>query len=336
MFPVQRLFPNITADLRKYASIHIPDAFAKGLINEVNVIDQECGCTNYSFIKAAQNSDGTFNYEVTLSAAFCQVIWILCDILLRSSDYFTMKEIAEKSGGIEALIKENTDCIQIPDDELIKMFPSIIKNPADAKKFRNQLIRSNKLLQNKHLMKDLESELHLAVDLLHSSGATIDQEDFKSLDMEPEGYGESVNGLCVKAISFVLLHELHHCYLEHFVTSEPIQKKERDADQETLTKMYDSCPSEEKFTVGVALLSLMIVFLFVNPNLKDDKIHPRDDVRLFNVFDHIEKDDPKYRIMLVHGFNLWSKIFKKEDSPAPLDVINSKSIDMIRDYFSNH
>lgn len=334
MFPVQRLFPNITVDLRKYAALHIPDAIAKGLINEVNVIDEDCGCTNFANIGAIQNADNTLRFQVTLSASFCQVIWILCDILLRSADYFTIKEIIDRTGGLDAYIKENNTSLAMSDEECLRVFSDILRVPEDVKKFKAQLVRSNKLMTDQDLMTDLDFELSLAMLLLQSGSQRVNPDDFKNLDMEPCGYGESVNALCVKSLAFILLHELHHCYLEHFTTPGTILAKEWEADDESMRKMYDSCPNEEKFTVGVALLLLMIVNLFINPDLNDDGVHPRDDIRLFNVYDYIQKDNPKYRIMLVHAFNLWSSLFKKKGSPAPLNVSEETSVISVREYLN--
>lgn len=52
MFPVQRLYPNITLDFKKYSSIFISEAIANGLRNEITIVDQESSTSTFAKIVA--------------------------------------------------------------------------------------------------------------------------------------------------------------------------------------------------------------------------------------------------------------------------------------------
>lgn len=336
MFPVQRLFPNITNDFRKYTSIHISDAIANGLKNEITIVDQDSSKSTCAKIRALEGDSGRYeHFEVILSAAFSQYVWIICDILLRSADYFIMAESSKPFGGIQALIEDNRKHLALTDSELLTRYPDIMSNPGAIDQFRHQCRRANLLLENTDLFKDFENELRLAQQLIRPGNYWIDVDQYNCLDMDHEGYGGVVNSLCVKALAFILLHELNHSQLDHFNDKIHTQiEKEREADEVAFTKMYDSAPPEEKFSVGFALLSQMIVNLFLDPGLERNASHPRSDERLFSLYDHINKDNPKYAYMLVYGFNLWSMIYGKDDSPSCLNVIDPSSIKTIRSYFA--
>ena len=337
MFPVQRLYPNITSDFKKYSSIFISDAIAKGLRNEITIVDQESSTSTYARIVAYQNDSGNYeDYEVILSAAFSQYVWIICDVLLRSADYFTMIETSNQFGGVEYLIEDNKRHLAMTDQEILEKYPDFI-SLSNIRQFKDQCRRANLLLKNTNLIKDFEDELHLAQRLISSGNISwINVDDYAHLDMNHEGYGGVVNSLCVKAHTFILLHELNHCLLNHFNDNvHPQKEKEKEADEHAFKKMYDSAPTEEKFTVGCALLAQMITTLFLSPNLKRVDSHPRADERLINVYNYIKGDNPKYTYMLVYGFNLWSKIAKKSDSPAPLNITDPKFLDSIVAYFTN-
>lgn len=336
MFPAQRLYPNITLDFKKYSSIFISEAIANGLRNEITIVDQESSTSTFAKIVAHKNNDDNYNdYEVILSAAFSQYIWIICDVLLRSADYFTIVETSDQFGGVEYLIEDNERHLAMTDQEILEEYPDFI-SLSNIRQFKDQCRRANLLLKNTNIIKDFEDELHLAQRLISSGNISwINVEDYANLDMNHEGYGGVVNSLCVKAHTFILLHELNHCLLNHFNDKvHPQKEKEKDADEHALKKMYDSVPIEEKFTVGFALLAQMIIALFLSPELKRVDSHPRADERLFNVYKYIKDDNPKYSYMLVYGFNLWSIIAEKRDSPAPLNITDPKSIDSIFNYFA--
>lgn len=343
MYPVQRLFPNITADFQKYAALNIPEAFAMGLKNEINVIDQDGPMTDFAHI--SKNKAGN-RFEVALSAAYCQVIWLLCDAMVCSADYQNILSICRQSNmSPEDLIAENNRILILPDDVFLsEMKLSALQIPPTAesiKKFKDFIRHENVLLSAPDLGKRLEDELKAALSLLPGNGPLSPEvkATINSVDMSDNGYGGMVNGCCVKAVSFVLLHELSHCVLGHF-SAKDIMRIEAEADENAYKKMYDSCPAEERFTVGIGLLCSAFALLFSNPTMKHrcTDIHPREDRRILAVYDHIMKGATpehaiKYAIMLLYLFNFWGRCFKIPGYQQ-LPTEDSASVTRLRDFLA--
>lgn len=82
-YPIHTLNANITAILSKIITADIPGCINNGLSNEIRFID-EC-----SYITCpAEIVPSGLNGEcyVKLSSAYCQFLWLLCDITLKTID----------------------------------------------------------------------------------------------------------------------------------------------------------------------------------------------------------------------------------------------------------
>lgn len=72
--------------------------------------------------------------------------------------------------------------------------------------------------------------------------------------------------------------------------------------------------------------------MMLNPRLEEDKIHPREDKRLFSIYDAIVKENPKYTLLLVSILNFWAKMCGIDDYPKNLEPVG-ESVDRIKEYF---
>ena len=72
--------------------------------------------------------------------------------------------------------------------------------------------------------------------------------------------------------------------------------------------------------------------MMLNPTLKEDYIHPREDKRMFAIYDRIVKENPKYTLLLVYILDFWGKMNKIVDYPTDLEPVD-ESVKKIKEYF---
>lgn len=82
--------------------------------------------------------------------------------------------------------------------------------------------------------------------------------------------------------------------------------------------MYCTLSDELKFSANVGILCALFSLLFLNPSMakKEGDVHPREDKRIFDVYNSIKSDNPKYTLLLVRFFNAWAKGFSIKDYPS--------------------
>lgn len=93
LFPVQALNKNITDILKSIISADIQNCVKLGLSNEVSFIDVGTNITCPAKIIPDYTTRGC---KVELSAAYCQYLWLTCDIALKSIDVSIIKQECDK------------------------------------------------------------------------------------------------------------------------------------------------------------------------------------------------------------------------------------------------
>lgn len=327
-YPVSKLFGNITVDLKKYPSAAIPESISNGLDNPIIIKDQGGIITDTAGISDyIKYDDQTRRFHVELSEAYCQFLWLLCDIAIRSIDYMiAVKECIKEGRNITDLINANLEILS-GNVNVVKLLKSYqINVPTD--KFIEQIERQNELLQNKDFTNQMISEC-IMLDML-TGKCTLNLTFFKEIEEQIKTkYGKVVNSAFVKGISFVLLHENAHLMFGHLDKKTYELQDEENADSSAFWTMYSDINNEEKFSVGVGLICLMFSFLFLNPTMTPGSIpYPREDKRIQNIYNLLSADNPKYSQITIHLFNLWAAINKVSDFPK-INIEDSQGVNKI-------
>lgn len=158
----------------------------------------------------------------------------------------------------------------------------------------------------------------------------IETEGLKSINMNSK-YSERTNSVYSYGIAFCMLHELAHHQLGHLEKIEEM-KDEVDADAKAFWNIYKDIQGEERFAANIGMLCVFFSFMMLNPTLKGDSIHPREDKRMFAIYDEVVKENPKYTLLLVNMLDFWGKMNKIADYPKDLEPVD-ESVKKIKAYF---
>ena len=330
-YPIERVISKVSEDLRKYPSPAIYKIISSGkLNNEIKKIDIAGRISNVAEVIAYNNSDTLeMEYYVVLSMAYCQYLWILCDISLRTLDYLIyVSEVAKLGMDLEEFVRCNDELVNRRGEELIELLSS---HGIDPEKFRLQAERINPLLKDDKFHKKMGKELMVAFSLLPNEGLPLRYNAFRQLNMF-DGYGLVANSCCLKGVSFILLHELNHVALDHF-SHNPTMQDEKEADSSAFWTMYLDSDENEKFTVGIGIICTLFSLVIKDFGSPGDNVHPREDIRLFEAVDNMISDNQKYGWMVIYLFNLWASIKRINDFPE-VQITDPEGINKIKEYFS--
>lgn len=138
-------------------------------------------------------------------------------------------------------------------------------------------------------------------------------------------------------IVFILFHELAHYLLGHLSKNEETLNDEECADDKVFWDIYmaEGLGEKEKFTANVGILLALFSLLFMNPKMKSDKIHPREDVRILKVYDTIKDGSSKYTTLVVSLFKDWAKKFEIKEFPNVSEKENDNALNEIRSFLSS-
>lgn len=330
-FPFLSLLGNITLDMMKYTSINIRDAISRDLDPMIDVLEKNCKCSYVCGIDAYYTAENERRYKVSISAAFAQLLWIICNVTIKAHDYLiTKREYA--SAGVteeEEIIKINEEAALLSDEKIIELFQRI-KKDINPEAFRAYIHRINELIKTGFSIEKLTDEQCLGLSLLENSPFELKLELFSSLDME-SGYGQTSNACTIKGLSFILLHEFAHYSLGHMDKSAELSD-ETDADQSAFWTIDSDTDSEEYFTAMIGIIAMMFAILLKDYNSPSDGVHPREDKRLFDILDIIESQNPKYAEITIWLFKLWIGHLNLPDFPD-IDILNYKEMYKIKEYF---
>lgn len=330
IFPVKSLFGNITQDMMTYVSANARGAINNNLIPRINIFDNDCKCTGVACIDTLYNADNELYYQVSISGAFAQFLWIICDITIKSHDLFvTLQEFKLMGIHRESIPDINEQAAALSDEQIKELFKQQNIDVA-PNAFRSYIIRINELLRSDITVETMIEEQLLALSLLIGYPYNLDIERLRILDMK-SGYGQTTNACTIKGISFILLHELAHHTLGHLLKPEEPQD-EIDADQSAFWAIESDTNSQEKFTAMIGIISMMFAILIKDYGSPSDGIHQREDKRLFNILDLIQSQNPKYVEFTLWLFTLWQPVINLPNFPE-LDLPNPEEFDKVRTYF---
>lgn len=329
-YPIHALNANITKILSKIITADIPNCIIKGLSNEIHFID-ECTCVTCpaEILSSGPNKE----CYVKLSSAYCQFLWLLCDIALKTIDYNIILRECEKNGiplegfraGVEAIL-------HLPKDEVEKLIR--LKDPnINIDRFMDYLKRTPDITQVSKLKEEIAIDCDLLFKLINSS-VKIDIKEFAQINFSGK-YTEKVNAMYCYGVAFVLLHELSHFSLGHLDKSEEAND-EKEADIAAFWELYGNLDEREQFTANCGMLCVMYSLLFLNPLMKEDGIHPSEEIRIFELYEQIKSDNEKYSLLVIHLFDIWISLNHIEGYSKIADENSDITIDRIIEFLSTY
>lgn len=331
LFPVQALNKNITDILKSIISADIQNCVKLGLSNEVSFIDVGTNITCPAKIIPDYTTRGC---KVELSAAYCQYLWLTCDIALKSIDVSIIKQECDKEKlNLEEFKKITEQIQQIPIEKVRKLIQQ--NNPQiDADKYLAYICRMKDLLNEEELSNQLKIENELIMQLIGKS-ANINLERFNQINLHGK-YEEIVNSVYCYGIAFILLHELSHFNLGHLNKQNEELEDERDADISAFWNIYNDLDAEIRFTANCGILCTLFSLLYLNPNMEEDGIHPREDYRIMEIYEQIKDDNNKYTFLVVYMFKCWSIMYNIKGFPNIVSDTAEDAIERIKSFLSNY
>jgi hypothetical protein len=317
-YPVLSLNDNISATLGKILKdkSHLFRNLKKQkcsnlLKSQINICDER-GWRGQVMCEYDENTN-----EVTLSASFCQMVWLLCYVALAEEDY------------------------RITEEEFSK-FPYLAKIKELAivswmyKHFPKKLHEKERYI---HVMrKTYEGGKHIeavALASLIASHKPVDEEIAKRLEalFEKNDFCCMVNSLYLYAVCFYLLHEYGHYVLGGESLDELMEEYAADAESENLllkkTGNYYLKSSMYGMTAGLCCLMFF--------SLKNDT-HPDTDLRLKAVLERFPVTDNfrrKNAGMILTFLRAWS-VWKGLDDFPKREEENLEALDRAFDYIEKY
>lgn len=295
--PIFHLNECITNVIKKIISLDIKNEISSGLNPEVKYIEDiyNSNSINVSVIKEIPSiiNDIKCKRYVSLSMTFSQVLWLICSIALK-----------------------NHDCIAI-ESCVMKM------NSEEFEKYKKEMEENNcytnyqKCLFNKpQILQEATSNLILVNNLINGKIDEDVKESLQKLDMTSP-IGVKVNSLYVYGISFILLHEFSHHSLGHEILTDGTLKDEVEADNNAFWAMYSDLTESERTTAMHGILCALVTLLFTNTKLEDDGIHPKPIERIFDFYDIMKDESPKFAGILCHLLWAWAVYTNIQDDNFP-------------------
>jgi hypothetical protein len=325
-YPVSRLNPNITLCLSKVISANILGNIQKGLNPKIEFIDVNERITSSAKIVHDRLNGSS---QVYLSLAYCQYLWLICDASLKSLDYKILIQECEKE---KIKTSEFKNAIEHADKLSLCELTQLSSNNREINidKIKSHLNRLPQLLDG-DLLEKCNKELELASTLFDNT-KPINFDGINSLNINGS-YEQLSNSVYCYGIAFILLHELTHHELNHLNKEADIDD-EIQADMAAFWDIFNDIPDSDRFSANVGMICVMLSFMMLNKNLSEDGIHPREDKRLFSIYDNIYKENDKYTLLVVNLLDLWAKNNDIKGYPMNLPPTD-ESIDKIKQYFKN-
>ena len=325
-YPVQKLNENINLVFKKIVSSDISGNIESGLENEIRLIDIE---EHISDVASIVRNPLTGKDIVTLSVAYCQFFWLIADVSLKTLDRLIIEESCAAAG---CTIQQFRQCIENTNTKQsdFQYFEWTQYVNIDVNKYLSYLQTVSEILVD-DFWKQMDEEYAHALSII-SPNIDIDIEAIKAYDIKSK-YHERVNAVYCNGIAFILLHELSHHALGHM--SNELQKDdEENADMSAFWSIFSDITGEARFSANIGMLLVFYSFMYINPSLTEDDTHPREDKRLFAVFDEIMDENEKYTTLVVKCLDFWAKLNDIQDYPLNLPC-KKESIKTIKDFFNN-
>ena len=270
------------------------------------------------------------NNKVIISAAYCQYLWLMCSITIMEIDREVIVKVCEHFGiPLEQFLEDSVTIINTPKKQIQGQ---ISLKGDDIDKYIEYLKTTPELLEEEGYLRRRENYINLLCELTDKEKFDINH--FSKIDMKTP-YAERINSVYCFGICFILLHELSHFSLGHLDKDAQSIQDEIDADFDSFWSIYSDISKDEKFSANCGILCALFSFLFRDPTMKSDGIHPSEDDRIIAIYDIIKGDTPKYTILLVSLFTYWAKFHNIRDFPKDLQS-TEKSINEIKSFLSNY
>lgn len=329
LFPVLALNNNITQLIKKIPSAGIYESITEGLNNEILFIDQDCPISDVAEIVKFIIDGKSY---VSLSAAYCQYLWLMCSIIIREIDLSIVREECERRGiTLEQFIELSKQVVGLSQEQVCQQIPSEYKE-INIEQYIDYLKRISELLNNIEFCSQQEYYIKLLSELTKKE--VFNLEDFSAININTP-YGQKINSVYCFGICFILLHEASHFSLGHMDKESPVLQDEIDADSSSFWDIYSDIPESEKFSANCGVLCALFSLLYLNPTIEPDNIHPTEDDRILRVYECIKKDNPKYTVLLVQFFIYWAKIYQIDGFPTNLQNTED-SVDKIKDFLAEY
>ena len=324
LYPVLSLNTNITGFLKKVISADIFGCIKTGLMNEVELTDKGTHITHIA--KIEKTTDGLLS-QVYLSSAYCQYFWLLCDVVLKILDRNVIAEACLYYGiTLADFLNEVEETNKKTKEQVLPLVPDYFK--PEIERYLAYLRIVPELLSSE--FNQLTREEYCMALSLSDRRLPVEIDAMNAIDMNSK-YSERTNSVYSYGIAFLMLHELAHHQLGHLGKKEEV-KDEEEADAKAFWNIYKDITGEERFSANIGMLCVFFSFMMLNPTLKEDHIHPREDKRMFAIFDEIVKENPKYTLLLVNILDFWGKMNEIEDYPKELEPVD-ESVKKIKEYF---
>ena len=285
-FPIFYLNDRITEVSSKVKSIDILQQISNGLNNEIQLIETEGPCTCPAAIEGfISPMDGKMYCNVSISAAFMQCTWLVCEAAMWLHDVLSMQtELAKHSIRVNQLLS-NIQFIET--DASSRKQLKYIQSAFNAKVDVYHNLQCIRVIRNRKLL-DYEMEVL-----------------YKRHDMSSD-FGTYVNSVYVYGMPFVSLHELAHFALGHLAENESL-KSETEADEFAFNALYTDLDGKEKATAMYGLICVLTTLVFVDSSLHDDGIHPLPFRRIYTYYHQIVDEHTKARFFLRGIIFLWAE-----------------------------
>lgn len=327
LFPVQALNHNITEKLKKIISADILGNVNKGLNNNIEFIDVGTALSDVAEITKNTIDDTS---KVTISAAYCQYLWLMCSITIMEIDREVIVKVCEHFGiSLEQFFEGSVTIINTPKKQIQGQ---ISLKGDDIVKYIEYLKTTLELLEEEGYLRRREYYIKLLCELTDKEKFDINH--FSKIDMKTP-YAERINSVYCFGICFILLHELSHFSLGHIDRDSQSVQDEIDADLASFWSIYSDISEDERFSANCGILCALFSLLFLNPRMESDGIHPSEDDRIIAIYNIIKGDTQKYTTLLVSLFTYWAKFYNIRDFSKDLQS-TEEPIDKIKSFLSNY
>ena len=292
-FPVLSLNPNITDAISKIVSLGIADGIKEGLDPQIHLVDEESGpistVAEITEIPVFLNLD--YKRKVSVSAAYMQVLWIICNIALKNNDAIAVEvEVDNMSPEEKEQFYKELE-VDTPETRYLKT-----------------------LLDKKAIFQQSADEVDLIKLICSKKLSEAEMDIVYQLDMTSDS-GALTNNMYIYAMNFCLLHEFSHHSLGQYFSKEATLEEEVAADQSAFWSMYSDLEGNLKLTAMYGIICSLVSLLFINPKLIDDETHPKPIERIFEYYELIKDENPKYAGLLCHLIYTWAVYTRDNDMP---------------------
>lgn len=275
-YPVLSLNLNITKYLSDLTGVEIQQSIFKGLKNQIEFVDLKTSISTVAQITNVEflNKDVC---QVKLSAAYCQYLWFLSDIVLKITDRKILQIGATSvHTNLNNFIKNSL--------KIFKNNPSRgISKYYECVELFGKVCFKNKILEEASLCDKLV--------VPHKNIAMKPFQQYK-----PRGkYEQRVNSVYCYAIALVLLHELGHYDLGHMKINTEEISQEIEADSYALWNMYNN--ENNRFSMICGILLGFFSLLMLNPRLISDGVHQNEIDRLLEAYNTFKDENEKYNVL---------------------------------------